>query len=271
MKTDRQNRKFVEQNFIAMTRKILFALTLLLVSTCLFSQPLQEKTDSVVNERPVQNKTHIKATARLHTRGMFLYGGRISTDNPAFDINFTLNRPKWGFLFYKAIDLKDHTSPNNFALALLFKNFKISDKLTLTPHVGTFFEQAHTVADFGSDILGVAVFSYKVNQNFTLDYTALLANLVVEQELMDWVNRSRILFVSKHIDVTASFWHNNHVLDEQDHVSGSLAVSYSRIRLSDAFNLSVGATEFVVFKSSDEEAVPTTNRFLFTVAVQFVK
>jgi len=271
LKTDRQNGSFVEQNFIAMTRKILFSLPFLLFNLWAHAQPLKEQADSTIKEKPVERKTQIKSTARLHTRGMFLYGGRISTDNPAFDINFTLNRPKWGFLFYKAIDLKDHTSLNNFALALVYKNFKISDRLTFTPHVGTFLEQAHTIADWGSDILGVAVLSYKVNHHFTLDYTALLANLVVETELMDWVNRGRILFVSNHIDITGSFWHNNHVFDEHDHVSGALSVSYGRIRLSESINLSIGATEFVLFHSSDEETVPATNRFLLTVAMQFVK
>jgi len=254
-----------------MIRKIFITSLFLFVGTCLFAQPLQEKSDSTAKkEKPAPSKTHIRVTTRLHTRGMFLYGGRISTDNPAFDVNFTLNRPKWGFFFYKAIDLKDHTSPNNFSLLAFYKNFKISDRLTITPHIGTFFEQAHTFADFGSDISFIAVTAFKVNPHFTVDYTVLFANLVIEPQEMDWVNRGRILFVSKYVDVTACFWHNNHVFDEQDHMSGSLMANY-KIRLSDKFNMNVGATEFVIFKTSSEEEVPKTNRFLVSVAVQFVK
>ena len=271
MKTDRQTRKFVEQNFIAMTRKILLSsLFLLFVSTCLFAQPLLEKSDSTSQKKSVPSKTQIKVTTRLHTRGMFLYGGRISTENPAFDVNFTLNRPKWGFFFYKAIDIKDHTSDNNFSLLAIYKNFKVTNRLTFTPHVGTFLEQAHTVADVGSDISFIAVTSYKLNPQFTLDYTVLFANLVLEPEEMDWVNRGRLLFISKHIDVTASYWHNNHVFDEQDHMSGSLMANY-KIHLSDHFNMNVGATEFVILKTSSEEELPKTNRFLVSVALQFVK
>lgn len=253
-----------------MNGKILLTSLLLIVGTCLFAQPLQEKSDTTAQEKSAQSKTQIKVTTRLHTRGMFLYGGRISTENPAFDVNFTLNRPKWGFFFYKACDLKDHTSPNNFSLLAVFKNFKVSDRLTITPHVGTFLEQTHTVADFGSDILFIAVTAYKINPHFTVDYTVLLANLMVEPELLDWVNRGRLLFISKHVDVTASYWHNNHVFDEQDHMSGSLAANY-KLRLSDHFNLNVGATEFVILKTSDEEELPKTNRFLVSVALQFVK
>lgn len=253
-----------------MTVKILLTSLLLIVGTCLFAQPLQEQSDSSTQEKSVPSKTQIKVTTRIHTRGMFLYGGRISTENPAFDVNFTLNRPKWGFFFYKACDLKDHTSDNNFSLLAIFKNFKVSDRLTITPHLGTFFEQAHTFADFGSDISCIVVTAYKLNPHFTVDYTVLFANLVIEPEELDWVNRGRLLFISKHVDVTASYWHNNHVFDEQDHMSGSLMANY-KIRLSDHFNMNVGATEFVILKTSNEEELPKTNRFLVSVALQFVK
>ena len=270
MKTDRKTESFVERNFIAMTKMILFSSLLLFVGTWLFAQPLQEKADSSIKEIPVARKTQLKLTTRLHTRGMFLYGGRISTENPAFDVNFTLNRPKWGFFFYKACDLKDHTSPNNFSLLAFYKNFKVSERLTITPHIGTFLEQTHTFADFGSDILFIAVNSYKLSPQFTIDYTVLLANLMVEPQFLDWVNRGRLLFISKHIDVTASYWHNNHVFDEQDHMSGSLTLNY-KLQLSHHFNLNLGATEFVVLKTSDEEELPKTSRFLVTLALQYVR
>ena len=253
-----------------MTTKILFSYLLLLSGTCLFAQPLQEKSDSTQKEIPTPRKTQIKVTTRLHTRGMFLYGGRISTENPAFDINFTLNRPKWGFFFYKAIDLKDHTSDNNFSLLAFYKNFKLSDRLSITPHIGIFLEQLHGVVDTGSDMSVFAITAYKLNSHLTIDYTAFVGNVVMEPEDLDWVNRGRLLFTSKHIDLTASYWHNNHLLDEQDHMSGSLMANY-KFRLSDHFNMNIGATEFAILKTSDEEELPKTNRFLVSVALQFVQ
>src|SRR5688572_14102320 len=152
-----------------MTKMILFLALLLFVGTCLLAQPLQEKSDSAIAEKPTPRKTQIKVTTRLHTRGMFLYGGRISTDNPAFDVNFTLNRPKWGFFFYKAIDIKDHTSDNNFSLLAFYKNFKLSNRLTVTPHFGIFLEQLHGVVDTGSDCSVIIVSAYKINPHFTVD------------------------------------------------------------------------------------------------------
>src|SRR6187401_2218709 len=97
-----------------MARKTFILFLLLLTGLAGYTQFAKDSTDTT--KKKVEHKSQIKATARLHTRGMFLYGGRISTDNPAFDINFTYNRPKWGFFYYKAIDLKDHTSDNNFSL-----------------------------------------------------------------------------------------------------------------------------------------------------------
>jgi hypothetical protein len=250
-----------------MTRTIYLTLPFVFFSFCAIGQ---NQTDSASVKKSVPSKTHIKVTTRLHTRGMFLYGGKISTDNPAFDVNFTFNRPKWGFFYYKAIDLKDHTSDNNFSLLAFYKNFKLSDRLTITPHIAAFLEQANSVVDGGSDISFIAVTSYKLNSNFTIDYTVLLANLVIEPESMDWVNRGRVLFVSKYIDITASYWNNNHVFDEQDHMSGSLMANY-KLHFSEHFNMTLGATEFVVFKTSSEEEVPKTNRFLVTIALQYVK
>ncbi|HEU5290973.1 MAG TPA: hypothetical protein VFU05_10045 [Cyclobacteriaceae bacterium] len=253
-----------------MTKKILIPSLLLLVGTCLFAQPLQETDSTAKKEILTPRKTQIKVTTRLHTRGMFLYGGRISTENPAFDVNFTLNRPRWGFFFYKAIDLKDHTSDNNFSLLAFYKNFKLSDRFTITPHIGIFLEQLHGVVDTGSDMSVILVNAYKLNPHFTIDYTAFVGNVVIETENLDWVNRGRLLFISKHLDLTASYWHNNHVLDEQDHMSGSLAAVY-KLKLSDSFNMSVGATEFAILKTSDEDELPKTNRFLVTVALQYIR
>ncbi|HEY3429231.1 MAG TPA: hypothetical protein VGK39_01060 [Cyclobacteriaceae bacterium] len=254
-----------------MIRKLFFVHTVFFLTLNACAQSSTEVADTTVEkEKPTPSKTHIKLTTRLHTRGMFLYGGRISTDNPAFDVNFTLNRPKWGFFFYKAIDIKDHTSDNNFALLALYKNFKLSERLTITPHIGLFFEQMHGVADTGSDMSVIAVTAYKISPHLTIDYTALVGNVMMEPEEMDWVNRGRLLFVSKHVDLTASYWHNNHLLDEQDHMAGSLMANY-KLRLSDAFNMSIGATEFLIFKSSDEEELPKTSRFLVTLALQYVK
>jgi hypothetical protein len=227
-------------------------------------------SDTTKKIEPVR-KTQSKSTVRLHTKGVFLYSGRLSCENPAFDINFIYNRPAWGFQFYKAVDLTDHTTANNFALATFYKNFNLTRKLTFTPYIGTFLEQYHALADHGSDVVVLAVTSYKVSPHFTAEYTTLVGNLVVEPELRDWVNRVRFLFSYKHWDVTGSFWHNNQVFDEVGYASAGLTIAYSRVKLSDNFNLSVSATELGTVASSNEGSSPKINRFLLSASVQFVK
>src|SRR5436190_17448269 len=76
--------------------------------------------DSIAAPKTVKRST-IKFTTRLHSKGLFTYSGRISSDNPAFDVNFTYDRKHWGYMFFKAIDLYDHRSNNNFALTTIYK------------------------------------------------------------------------------------------------------------------------------------------------------
>jgi len=127
------------------------------------------------------------------------------------------------------------------------------------------------VADHGSDMVVIAMISYKVNPHLTAEYTTLIGNIVIEPELRDWVSRIRLLYSYKHLDITGSFWHNNEVFDEVEYLSAGLSVSYSRIRISDHFNLSVSATELGTLTSTDGESAPKMSRFLLSLAIQFVK
>jgi hypothetical protein len=253
------------------TKKLIMLLFCVLYVTASLAQTsVSIKGDSIEKNKKSQ-LYHIKSTVRLHNKGMFLYGGRLSTENPALYFNFTYSRPAWGFMLYKAIDLTDHTTNNNFTLATIFKNFNVSDRLTVTPYAGVFLEQLHSFADAGSDLMALAVITYKVNPKLNVEYMALIPNLVVETELLDWVNRFRVLYTHKHWDVTGSFWHNNNVFDEANYTSAALTVGYSRVRLSESLNFNISATELATFQTSNEEDAPTMNRFLVTASVQFVK
>jgi len=68
--------------------------------------------------------------------GLFSYSGRIISDHPALDFNFNYERKSWGFMLFKAFDLIDHLSDNNFALGLLYKNVRLGTRLTITPMPG---------------------------------------------------------------------------------------------------------------------------------------
>jgi hypothetical protein len=252
-------------------KKPIITLLCALFSISSFAQTRVSTQNDSITKAKKAHLYHIKSTVRLHNKGMFLYGGRLSTENPALDFNFTYTRPAWGFMVYKALDLTDHTTNNNFTLATFFKNFKVSERLTVTPYAGLFLEQLHSFADEGSDLLALAVINYKANPKLNVEYTTLLPNLVVEPNLRDWVNRFRVLYSHRHWDITGAFWHNNEVFDEANYTSAALTVGYSRIPLSDSFNFNISATELAMVQSSNEEETPKTYRFMVTASVQFVK
>jgi hypothetical protein len=227
-------------------------------------------TDSSHHESKKKNVV-VKSTARFHTKGLFSYGGRISADHPALDINLVYERRAYGLLIYKAMDVEDHTSSNNFSLLALYKNFKIGNRLTLTPHLGTFLEQSHKLAGHGSDVAFITTTAVKLNGHFTIDHTTLVGSLIIHPENIDWVNRIRLLFTTGHLEVTATAWHNNHVFDTADYASSAITVALSRLKLTRKLNLTLSVTDIAMLQSSHKEAVPKDNNIMASIALQYVK
>ncbi len=225
-----------------------------------------EPMDSV--KQKTEKRSHWRLTARVHTEGIFNFGGRVGSVNPTGDINFTYDRKKWGFLFFKGQDFYDHTTFYNFALATVYKNFKPSPKLTITPSVGSFLEQANSVADRGSDIVFLLTTTFRINQQLSLEQMSLLGNLIIEPTEHDWVNRLRLLYSHRHLDVTTSLWHNNSVFDNSSYWSCGLTIAYSRIKFGEHAYLSTGVSGLLVLQTSDEAANPKKNALMLTVGLQ---
>ncbi len=213
-----------------------------------------------------EKKFIIRGLARLHSQGQFWYGGRIVTPNPTLDFNFTYDRKKWGVQLFKATDLKDHTTDINFMLAVANKNFHITKRLTLTPSVGFLFEQAHSFADKGTDMVFIFQTSYKLTNTLTIDHSAFFGNLLIEPDEKDWVNRLRLLYSKNHMDITFWFWHNNKVFDNAEYISSTLSLFYSRIKISEHLLFNLGVSGTVMPYSSNEAIDPKKNGILFTVS-----
>jgi hypothetical protein len=210
-----------------------------------------------------------KLTIRMHSLGYFSYTGRIISDNPAADLHFNYERKNWGFLVFKAMDLYDHRTANNFTLALGYRNFHIGKRLVITPYAGAALEQCRQVADRGSDVTFILTTTLKLNKKLSIDNSTLFSNLVLEPQTRDWVNRFRILYSRDHVDLTLLAWHNNKVFDTAGYFSGGFNAAYSRIKVSDRMNLSTGLTGLVMIQSSDQRSCPKKNGLLFTVAALF--
>jgi hypothetical protein len=153
--------------------------------------------------------SNLKVTTRIHSLGLFNYSGRLSSNNPAFDLNATYDRRTWGFMVFDVMDLFDQHSDNNFTLALLYKKIRLGNRVTITPNTGFAVEQ------WGKEkgdrqILITAV---KLTTKLTVDNSMLFCNVLVDRHDLDWVNRFRMLYTyDHHVDFTFSLWHKTRSL-----------------------------------------------------------
>jgi hypothetical protein len=230
---------------------------------------LQENADSatVIPEKKKGTRTFI---TRVHTMGLFLYMGKVVNNNPAADVYFNFVTPRgWGISVFKVVDLNDIHSHNNFAFVLISKTFHIGERLSIAPSVGAALEQQHSFANHGSDVLGMIATSYKLNNNFSVDHTALFSNLVFEPSATDWTNRFRVLFSEKHLDVTGLLWHNNRLFDKQNYLTTGLSIFYNRVPVAKKIFIGAGITGLLVAQASDAEHGPDKNGIQFTASITF--
>ena len=241
-------------------------LSLLLLLGCFSAFASQPPTDSVKAAK--KQKTYaMKLTTRIHSMGLFSYAGRLVSDNPALDFNFAYDRKEFGFMFYKAFDLYDCHSDNNFSLALLYHHFKLGNRWTFTPGVGFVIDQTHNIiANKGSDASVIITTAFKVNSSLTIDHSSVTPNMIIESGDRDWINRLRFLYSKSHLDVGLTVWHNNKVFDHTEYLTTGLNITYARIPINDHIFINTGITGVLMPYSNDEEAYPKRNGIVFTLA-----
>jgi hypothetical protein len=246
--------------------KTIVTLFLLLISFQIaLSKEVRDSTDSI--QKVKTRGSNMRLITRLHSMGQFFYGGRIVSENPTLDFNFTYDRRNWGFQFFKAMDLRDNSTQINFSLAVVNKNFHIGKRLTITPSAGFILEQNHTIADKGTDVALILTTTYKISKRFTIDQSALFGNLLLEPEERDWVNRLRLMYSKNHFDISATAWHNNKVFDSAEYITYGANIFYSRMKLTPFLSMNAGVSGLIMPYSNDLENYPKTNGVIFTVAL----
>jgi hypothetical protein len=244
-------------------KKTLLPYFISVFSTVAFAQ----KGDSLKPEP--KPKAHFRSSVRFHNEGQFQFGGRMVSTNPGMDFSINYDRKAWGFIMFKAQDLINSNTGFNFMLAAFNKNFKIGKRLTITPTVGALLEQSRTFADQGSDVALILFTTYKLSTHLNLEYATLFGNFVVYTPEKDWVNRLRLTYSTKHVDVILSGWHNNHVFDEYDYITYSASIFYGRVKIADHLFWQIGATCLRMPYTSSEVAYPTTNGLYITTGITF--
>jgi hypothetical protein len=221
--------------------------------------------DTTVLRKP-ERKSSIKFTTRLHSMGLFSYGGRIACDNPSLDVSMTYQRKRWGYFVFKAMDIYDPHSANNFLLTTLFTNIKLGKSITITPHAAFFLEQLHKFAGHGSDAGLIVVTNIQLSKTLKFEYTSMFSNLLLEPEMKDWTNRIRVIYQKDHLDLIYFNWHNNNLFDDCAHLSTGISLTYTNIKISESVTLSSGITGIVMLATSGEGSVPKKNGIVFTIA-----
>jgi hypothetical protein len=234
------------------------------VLTSSLTYAFQDTTSANVLPR----KSSVRFTTRIHSLGMFSYGGRIACENPSFDVNFIYQRKHWGYFLFKAMDLYDHRSDNNFMLTTVFTNIKLGKVFTVTPHVGFLLEQIHSAADRGSDVGLILITTAKISDHLRIDHSAIVSNMVFEPQYRDWTNRIRVMYQFKHLDLTYFTWHNNDLFDNYGHISAGVNISFARINIGPRVGLTTGVTGLLMLKETDLEDDAARNGLVFSVACQ---
>ncbi|HTH55122.1 MAG TPA: hypothetical protein VL728_03705 [Cyclobacteriaceae bacterium] len=245
-------------------KRILLSLSLSILFTSAYSFAPGDSVPPAKRER----RSKSTLTIRTHNAGYFAFTTRIISTNPALDFFYTYDRKTWGFMSFKAFDLYDHNTSNNFMLMMLRKNFKLTNRLTITPHIGAILEQSNSVADKGSDISSIIITSYRISNNLTVDHTAILGNLVIEPSERDWFNRFRMLYTNGHWDVTLQACHNNKMIDHDnsEYFSTAGSLFYSRIKVSDHLAMNIGVTSVGMLCSNTPSEYAKQNGVFFTLA-----
>jgi len=242
---------------------ILFAQFCCVVAAHAFTSSLYDSLETKKKE-----KAHtLRLITRLNSLGLFAITGRKVSNNPAFDFNFYYDRKEFGFQFFKAFDLYNRHTDNNFSLALLYHQFKFGTRWTFTPGGGFVIDQTKKVlANKGSDAALIITTAFKINPYLLLDQTIAVPNMIIESRNRDWINRIRLLYSKNHLDMVATVWHNNNVFDHNEYFTTGLNVTYARIPITDHILLNTGITAMYMPYSSNEEKYPKKNGLVFTLA-----
>jgi hypothetical protein len=250
------------------TSQILTYVFLLLTLTT-YAAPID--STELAKKRHSEPRSHYRLTTRLQDKGIFNFSGRLASENAVFDVNFIYDRRTWGLFFFKGQDLIDRTTYYNFAVLTFNKQFRIGKRLTVMPAIGTLLEQGNGFADHGSDVVSMITTTVRVSKHVSIEQLSLFGNLVIEPEARDWVNRLRVLYSGKHLDIMGSLWHNNSVFDHSSYWSSGLSVGYNRIRLAGHFFAGASVSSIVIMQTTDPEANPKKNAIAFTMSLQYAK
>lgn len=167
----------------------------------------------------------LSLTAKLHSTGHFPYSGIYLNDHVNGEINVTYKNKQFGAFVSKTVDFTDRHSAINYATTGLFRSFRLTKSLKVTPYVGYFLRQSYSFMDDASDLWACVVVTLAVSRSVTIENTVLAGNLVRHQPNVSVANRLNAMFRVGTFKVDAYAWYVHSSGSPLHFVSSSLAIT----------------------------------------------
>jgi hypothetical protein len=178
-------------------------------------------------------------TPRFNSAGHFPFTGALLNKNLNFDFNIYYERNKYGFFIFQSFDLEDRHSYVNYLQPGVFRKFNVSPTVQFGLYFGYIFSQTTGFRDGDSDYYTALTTSWDITEKIRLENTALFFDLTIQSKM---ANRLLLKYTLKNFRFDAYMW-NRIILEDGNHsVSGSLAVNFPLIHLSDRVGIQTTAS-----------------------------
>lgn len=182
---------------------------------------MAQKSMSKAEQQPYS----LSLTTKLHSTGHFPYSGIYLNDHVNGEINVTYKYRQFGAYVSKTVDFTERHSPVNYATTGLFRSFRLTQSLKVTPYVGYFLRQSYSFMDDASDLWACVVVTVAVSRSVTIENTVLAGNLVRHQPKVSVANRLNAMFRVGTFKVDAYAWYVHSSGSPLHFVSSSLAIT----------------------------------------------
>ena len=173
------------------------------------------------NEQPYS----LLLTGKFHSAGHSPFSGTYFNQNPNAEIGLSFKNAAMGAFINKNVDIADIHSSINYTSIGIFKSFPLGESVKLTPYLGYFFKQAHSLMDDNSDAWTCVVARFTINRWLVLENTTLVGNLIRHYSNASLANRINVQTLIGKFKLDTYVWYTHSLKSERHFVSGSLAIT----------------------------------------------
>jgi hypothetical protein len=196
-----------------------------LLFSCFLAVGFKSIAQESVSRVGKQQSYSLLLTTKLHSTGHSPYSGFYLNHHVNAEIGLLYKYKQAGAFINKAVDIADVHSDINFSTIGIFRTFKLSESLKLTPYMGYFLKQSHSFMDDKSDMWVCAVVSLAINRWLALENTTLVGNLIRHHSQASLANRMNAAIQIGKFKIDAYAWYT-HSLNRGPHfISTSLAIT----------------------------------------------